>query len=253
MSELTRCPDCGHPNPPERTDCEACNFPLRGPAAAAPAGESPPEHEPQITIPRPIHRARARRPPPSNTPLTLWLVFGVIAAAAVVYIALQANLKRATPPVEGSNASQQQAADEFRAAIAQDSTNVDAQIGLANILFDTANWPEAIQHYQIAIRRDSTHVHAIVDLGVCYYNMGNTEDAERLFQLALVRDPHQPIALFNLGIVNERRGDLDKALSFMHRALESSPPEEMRKPIMDAMERVQKATGKKPGPIPDGR
>jgi Flp pilus assembly protein TadD len=224
---------------------------LRGPAAAAHAPESHADPEPAIHIPRPVRRAR--RPPPSNTPLTLWLVFGVIAAAAVVYVALQANMKREVAPVEGSSASQQQEADQFRAALAQDSTNVEANIGLANILFDTANWPEAIQHYKIAVRRDSTRVHALVDLGVCYYNLGNSEDAERLFQLALVRDPHQPIALFNLGIVYERRGDLEKAMSFMHRALESAPPEEMRQPIMDAMARVQKATGRKPAPLPDGR
>jgi len=44
----------------------------------------------------------------------------------------------------------------------------------------------------------------------------------------------------------------DLALQFYHRALESSPPEEMKPVLVSAMQRVQQKTGRKPKPLPDG-
>ena len=270
MPETLRCPDCGHPNPSGSTSCAACNFPLEaetGTASPGPsAGAAPPEQsgpgpqatepasrpasEPEILLPRPVRRARPR--PTSNQVLSLWLMFAFIAAAAVVYVAVKANLDRASQPVEGSNVDQQKQADQFRAALAKDSTNVEARIGLANILYDTGNWSEAIVQYRSAIRRDSTRTTAIVDLGVCFYNLGDSSEAEKLFNLALARDPHQAVALYNLGIVHERRNDFAGALSYYHRALESGPPEGMRQPLIDAMTRMQQKTGKVAPPLPDG-
>ena len=237
MPETLRCPDCGHPNPSDSTACAACNFPLQsetapvsdrpsagptapghgsgGPQATEPA--SGPASEPEIILPRPIRRARPR--PASNQALSLWLMFAFIAAAAVIYVAVKANLDRASQPVEGSNVDQQKQADQFRAALAKDSTRTTA----------------------------------IVDMGVCYYNLGDTEEAERLFNFALARDPHQAVALYNLGIVRERRNDFAGALSYYHRALESGPPEGMRQPLIDAMTRMQQKTGKVAPPLPDGR
>ena len=271
MPETLRCPDCGHPNPSDSTACAACNFPLQsetapvsdrpsagptapghgsgGPQTTEPA--SGPASEPEIILPRPIRRARPR--PASNQALSLWLMFAFIAAAAVIFVAVKANLDRASQPVEGSNVDQQKQADQFRAALAKDSTDVEARIGVANVLYDTGNWSEAIVQYRSAIRQDSTRTTAIVDMGVCYYNLGDTEEAERLFNFALARDPHQAVALYNLGIVRERRNDFAGALSYYHRALESGPPEGMRQPLIDAMTRMQQKTGKVAPPLPDGR
>ena len=194
---------------------------------------------------------RTRRPrPPQPIALQLWLMFGIFSAAVLVFVALKSNVDRARQPIEGSNEDQQKRAEEFRAALAKDSTNVEARIGLANVLYDTANWREAIAHYRAAVSRDSSRVTALVDLGVCYYNLSDTENAEKLFLLALQRDPHQPIALFNLGIVNERRSNAAQAMRYFHQALESSPPEEMKKAVMEAMVRLGKTSGLKAPPLP---
>lgn len=257
MTETNRCPDCGHPNPTGTESCAHCNFPLaaHGETPAAPPVSAPPEDasasgaaEPKIFLRRPQRRQRAS----ANQPLTLWLLFSFIAAVAVTFIAVKANVDRAHQPVEGSNQQQQEQADQFLAALAQDSTNVDAHIGLGNVLYDTGNWAEAIVHYRAAVRRDSSRTPALVDLGVCYYNLSQPEEAERHFVLALQRDPHQPVALFNLGIVNERRKQYEQAFQYFHRALQSSPPEEMKTAVMEAMQRIQEAQGKKAPPLPDG-
>ncbi|MGH7742798.1 MAG: tetratricopeptide repeat protein [Candidatus Eiseniibacteriota bacterium] len=151
--------------------------------------------------------------------------------------------------VDGATEEQLKRADEFRALLAQDSTDIQANIGLANVMFDTGNWSEAIVHYRAAISRDSTRATTFVDLGVCYYNLGDTDNAEKLFRLGLVRDPNQPVALFNLGVVAERNGDAATALKYFHKSLDNHPPEGMTQAIEDAMKRAQAAAGKKAGPI----
>lgn len=181
-------------------------------------------------------------------------MFAVLAAVLLVYIAISNTNKSSQPkpPVEGSTADQQQLADQFRHALEHDSTDVEARLGLADVMFDTGNWNEAIAHYARVVAADSSRVGAIVDLGVCYYNTGRSEQAERLFQLALVRDPHHPVALFNMGIVNEHKKDYDASLKYFHRCLESGPPENMREPLLQAMQRVLQASGQKASPLPDG-
>jgi tetratricopeptide (TPR) repeat protein len=256
MTEATiPCPDCGRPNPPGADACQFCHFPFEttesksASAGSAPAGA---ESEP-VVIPRPLRPIRPRRPRPDSTSLSLWLVFGSIAVLTLLFVAIQANVERAQEPVEGSSAEQQKAADELAAILEKDSTNVDAHNALGDILYDTGNWSQAIVHYRAVLARDSSRVPAIVDLGVCYYNLGETGQAERLFELALTKDPHQPIALFNLGIVNERKERYTEALQFYHRAMQSAPPEGMKQPLMDAMQRAQEKSGRKAPPIPEAK
>ena len=190
--------------------------------------------------------------------LFLWMFLGVVAAALLVWQAVDGFRKNNAVPVEGATVDQQRLADSLRVVITRDSTNVDATIEYANVLYDTANWPDAAKYYARAIAQDSTRVMAIVDMGVCYYNQGETARAEHLFQLALVHEPGYPVARFNLGIVNERMGEDETALKYFHQALESNPPEAMRPEIVKHMQQILQKTGKKvpaldPGAMPPGR
>jgi len=251
MSDTVHCPDCGHENPPGFETCAACGFPL-GEAPASPAPPATPDppaatpSAPHITIRRPLPRPRPRG---SQQATTLWLVFGTFAALMVIWVAIKANVDRASQPVEGSNPQQQVNADSLARVLQSDSTNVTAQVELANIFYDTGNWNDAIVHYRSALRKDSSQVSALVDLGVCYYNLGDAEEAERHFSLALNRDPHQPVALFNLGIVSERRKAYRQAMEFYHRALQTAPPEEIKQAIIAGMGRIQQAQGLQPKPL----
>jgi tetratricopeptide (TPR) repeat protein len=250
MTDTIRCPDCGAENPAGSASCGNCNFPLAEPAPSVPPG---PESEPEVVIRRPVRRPRPRPGPPVNsTSLSLWLFFGVAAAAALVWTGYSSFRKNNAPPIEGSSGDQRHLADSLQAVLERDSSDVDANIAYANILYDTANWPDAVRFYSRAIARDSARVEAIVDLGVCYYNQGQFERAEEIFLLALVREPHQPVALFNLGVVNERRGDGEAALRYLHRALESDPPEPMKQAILERMQKLLQKTGKKAPPLDQG-
>jgi predicted Zn-dependent protease len=264
MSETLHCPDCGHENPAGSKSCSNCNFPLTplepAPRAASAAAPEPPRVAPDAggaapaEVPKPYRMLRPRRPRPTDSglALSLWLMFGVIAAAAVIFVGVRANVERAQKPIEGAHEDQQKRADALRDSLATDSTNVSAHVGLGDVLYDTGNWSEAIVQYRAALARDSSRATTIVDLGVCYYNLGDVRHAEELFQAALRRDPHQAVALFNLGIVYERREDYNEALRYFHRAMESDPPEGMKQPLVDAMMTVQKKLGIKAPPLPDG-
>lgn len=260
MPDPIRCPDCGTENPGDATACSRCNYPLV-PAAAPGVPPVPPPalteaaapaaaDVPPVTIERPLRRpSRPQREPQSGLALSIWLFVGGFAALLLIFMGVKANVDRANEPIEGSSEAQQQRAGELQAALARDSTDIDARQRLADLYYDTSNWPQAISHYRRVVQQDSSRVTALVDLGVCTYNLGDAGEAERLFQLALRRDPHQPIALFNMGIVSERREDFETALRYYHAAMQSDPPENMNEALMQAMQRIQEKTGRSPGPL----
>lgn len=272
MSKDQRCPSCGHLNEHSATGCTQCNFPLHpelGEPAAPPAAETPkPKPEPAAAPAAPaeaaaaeargfdpgIRRVRPIRPRPPRGPqqtlqTQLWVILGGMAVLLILFTAFQGfqQSNKTQAPVEGAMQEQQHMADMARAELAKDSTNVNARIALANILYDTGNWSEAIVHYKSARRTDPDRIETIVDLGVCYYNLSQSDEALELFKSALKLDPNHPIALFNLGIVTEGQNKLDEALRYYQRALKAKPPEGMAQPLETATQRVM---AKLSGPAP---
>lgn len=261
MTHDPHCPSCGHENPAGAPACEACNFPL----SDAPPRPEPPQPTaeriaesgaPAISMER-IRPIRPRRPsgPQQALQAQLWLVIGglaVLAAGFGIYTAYQEFSKsQVKATVEGAKPEQQQAADVARAALDRDSTNVNAQVALADVLFDTANWPEAIIHYRAALRLDSTRVTSMVDLGVCYYNASDAATAESLWKRALALDPNLTQALFNLGFLNENRSDFEHALQYYHQAMQSNPGQ-IGPELADAIKRVSAKLGRTPPPLAPG-
>jgi tetratricopeptide (TPR) repeat protein len=248
MSDTIRCPGCGHENPVGSASCSRCNYPLQ---ESAPGAAPPGPAEPEIIIPRPVRRARPR-PVANPNALFMWMFLGLVAAALLVWQGLDGFRKNNSVPVEGSTAEQQRLADSLRDVLARDSTDVEATIEYANVLYDTANWAQAQKYYARAIAMDSSRVTAIVDMGVCYYNQGDASRAEELFLLALAREPAQPVALFNLGVVSERRGESEAALKYFHRSLESGPSEAMKEEIVHRMQGILQKSGREVPPLDQG-
>ncbi len=220
-------------------------------APAPPPAISAPAAKPAVEIRR-VRPIRPRRPadPQQKLQTQLIVVLGgmavVIAILSVAWQGYRKNNGPAQAQVPGATA--QQLADMALATnqIQADSTNVNAQIALANTLYDTANWSEAILHYRTALRLDPSRVTTIVDLGVCYYSLSDMASAEELFTRALLLDPRQPVALFNMGIVSEAKGESEKAVQYFKKALQSNPPEGMRAGLEESIQRVQAKVGKQP-------
>jgi cytochrome c-type biogenesis protein CcmH/NrfG len=271
MTHDLRCPSCGHVNAADASHCTQCNFPLRESAPAAPPSAAPPSAAPPSAPPPPaakpeppveismerIRPIRPRRPksPEEVQQSQLWLILGGLAVIVLVlyvgWTGFRQNNSGPTP-IPGAAEAQEKEADAARAAIARDSTNVNAQIALANVLYDTANWPEAIVHYRSALRLDSTRVTTMVDMGVCYYNLAKPDEAEVLFRQALTIDPNQPVALFNLGIVAENREQYQQALDYYHKAMRAGVPDNVAQGLNAAMKRVMDKLGKSAPPIAPG-
>jgi len=239
MPETVRCPDCGAENPAAAAACARCNFPLaQGIAAPAPAPvPAPAESRAFDPGPRPVRR-RSRPGTMEPVQVQLWLISGVAVVLGMLYFAAQGFWKSNVKPVEGARPEQQQQADLARNTLAKDSTNVAAQVALADILYDTGNWSEAIVHYRAAARLDPHRATTLVDMGVCYYNLSAFAVADSLFTRALELDARQPMALFNLGVVAETRQDYAKALEFYRRAQVSNPPTVMQQPLLQHMHDV---------------
>lgn len=226
-------------NEDQATACSNCNFPL-DPEIAAPEPAEPAVRgfEPNIRRVRPI-RPRPPRAPQQALQTQLWVILGAMAVLIILFTAFQGFRQNNPPPaVPGAMAEQQQVADIARAELAKDSTNVNARIALANILYDTGNWAEAVIHYRSAQRTDPDRVETIVDLGVCYFNLSQPEEASAQFMRALELNPNHPVALFNMGIVSESQNKLEDALEYYHRALQANPPENMRPPLEQSIQRV---------------
>jgi tetratricopeptide (TPR) repeat protein len=257
MLEDVICPSCGFRNPPDADSCAACNFPLKRAPGEGVAEPSRAEQSSAGGVPTYAPR-RSRRPPRGPAPLQgqamwLWLLFGSFAAILLVWTAVQTFRKSNTPevpPVAGVSPDQQAVVNSARAELARDSSNVEAHLALANVLYDTGNWEQAISEYRAVLRRDSTRVAPMVDLGVCYYNLGATPQAETLFHRALELQPGQPVALFNLGIVAEKHERWDEALRWFHEAMQNTQDEGLRGSIADAVKRTATKAGRTPPPLP---
>ena len=268
MAHEIACPSCGRTNPVEALECANCNFPLAhapelvaastsesATAPAQPSADAPSasalEREIALRSLRPI---RPRRPggPDQKLQMQLWLVLGGLSVLFILYTAVDGFKKNAKPQVqvEGAKEDQQHAADLARKALEADSTNLQARIALADVLYDTANWSEAVIHYKSAIRQDPNRVTSYVDMGVCYYNLSRMDDAVGLFKKALTLDPKQPVALFNLGIVAESRSEFDAALKYYHQAMQANPPDQMGQVLIEAIQRIMKKQGKQAPPLP---
>jgi hypothetical protein len=273
MTQEPKCPSCGRANAADALECENCSYPLNltaPPVASAPV-TPPPAPEPVAAAPEPaappapapapapstsggntrgydpnIKRMRTTRPRAAQTAaeklqFQLWLVLGGFAVLLVMYTAFQGFQKNnaAQPKIAGANEEMEHAATMARNELAKDSTNVNARIMLANILYDTANWPEAIIHYKSALRSDSTRVTTLVDLGVCYFNLGDSEDAIEKFRAALRHEPNHPVALFNMGVVAESKNELDEALGWYAKAQKAGGPQGLQQSLAEAMQRAQ--------------
>lgn len=227
-------------NEDQATACSRCNFPLH-PESAAPAPDEPPVRgfDPNIRRMRPI-RPRPPRGPQEALQTQLWVILGSMAVLVILFSAFKGFQQNNPPPaVPGAREEQQHVADIARAELAKDSTNINARIALANILYDTGNWPEAIIHYRSAQRTDPDRVETIVDLGVCYYNLADVDEASAQFKRALELNPKHPVALFNMGIVTEAQNKFDESLKYYERAMAASPPESMIPPLQQAIDRVK--------------
>ncbi len=120
-----------------------------------------------------------------------------------------------------------QAVDQIKLlkeALAKDPKNLNALIGLGNIMMDTSRFNEAIDAYQKALDIDPKNTDVRVDMGTCYRNIGKPDIAVKEYRKALEFNPQHLNGNRNLGVVlaYDLR-DYAQAVKAFEKALEIAP------------------------------
>ncbi|HET9950481.1 MAG TPA: tetratricopeptide repeat protein [Candidatus Eisenbacteria bacterium] len=246
MSQPTNtftCPRCGERLPAGFTRCDACGAYIV-PSSGGHGGLQGAQQGGQQGGGARQQRPQPKHAPQSSAGLPPWafLVIGLIAGGAVGY-ALRTAV---TPQMEGGaprgpadvmgggdmggdpmgggmgggamgapGGMQQtqmlpqviEALAKYRNTLASDPTNVEANVGMGNLMFDSGKWDKAIEHYSAALEKDPKNPDVRVDRAIAYHSIG--QDAQALDDLKRVtrENPTHKNAWLNLGVVAGAMGD----------------------------------------------
>lgn len=254
------CPRCGESLPPDFDRCDACGAELNaGAATAAPAAGGRHEGAPRSNAPAGANRSRGRSLPPARrgpqgVPGIAWLLLIVgLAVGGMVGFALHSAIgprgemgmplgpsdmmaggaggnqgAGGGPGVGGTRPTQMppqimQQVRDYKAALAKNPKDLDANIGLANLEFDSAQWEKAIEYYSRALEIDPKNADVRVDRAIAYHSTGQNDVAKReLLRVNRERPTHKN-AWLNLGVVLRETGDRAGAIRAFERYLELDP------------------------------
>ncbi len=238
------CPRCGERLPEGFTRCDACGALLSAPAAQAPSAPRPARE------PKPAARARpAPAPTAQSISGTAWifLAAGLLCGGAIGY-----TLHGAVGPREEggapmgpadvmSGASAGQAMpqgqmppgqmpqevvkmiSEYRQRLATNPDDVDANIGMGNLLFDSGQWDRAVDSYQRALDKVPGNADVRVDMAVALHNLGQNQKAKDEMERVTRENPSHRNAWLNLGVVSAQLGDRAGAVKAWEQYLKLEP------------------------------
>jgi tetratricopeptide (TPR) repeat protein len=261
------CPRCGESLPPDLDRCDACGFDLSA-AAARPSAASSQESSAK-------RGAAASRVENKGIPGIAWLllVVGLVVGGMVGFslhsaIGPRAESGMPTGPADimagaaggdapaagggmtggaGPGAPQRmpeqimQMVQAYKAALAKNPKDLEANIGLANLEFDSGQWDKAIEYYSRAIAIDPRNADVRVDRAIAYHATGKNDIAQKdLLQVTRERPDHKN-AWLNLGVVSRELGDRAQAIRAWERYLELDPQGEHAAGIRQEIESLKRA------------
>ena len=112
---------------------------------------------------------------------------------------------------------------KYRQVLARDPGDVEANIGLGNLLFDSGQWEKAVQHYQKALEKDPKNGDVRVDMAIAHHNLGQNDLALVELKRATKEFPDHKNAWLNLGVVSANVGDNATAIRAWERYLVLDP------------------------------
>lgn len=115
------------------------------------------------------------------------------------------------------------AIEETEKQLKQDPNNVQLNVQMGNLLFDSQKYEDAIPYYKKALEHEPHDPDVLVDLGVCYFNLEDYDKAKGLFQEALDVNPDHVNALYNLGVVAVRLREMDVLMDAWSKLVEVAP------------------------------
>jgi cytochrome c-type biogenesis protein CcmH/NrfG len=236
------CPRCGERLPESFNRCDACGAYISS-SSAAPAAAPP--RAGRETPHRPAGKARPA-PAAQGVSGTSWifLVAGLLCGGAIGY-----TLHSAVGPREeggmpqgpadvmaGAQAGAPQGMpqgqmpaevarmiSEYRQKLATNPDDVEANIGLGNLFFDSSQWQGAIEHYQKALDKAPANPDVRVDMAVAYHNLAQNDKAKEEMERVTRENPNHRNAWLNLGVVSAETGDRATAIRSFEQYLKLEP------------------------------
>jgi tetratricopeptide (TPR) repeat protein len=238
----TTCPRCGERLPAGFSRCDACGAYLAaGPSAPRAGGGG----------------GRGALPP--------WgfLLIGILVGGAVGYALRSAVTPREeggmpTGPADvmagpGGGSGEPdprtqmmpqvvEALGKYRATLIDDPGNVEANVGIGNLMFDSGKWEKAIEHYSTALERAPGNADVRVDRAIAYHSLGQNEKAAAELKRVTKEKPDHVNAWLNLGVVSRELGDHATTVEAWERYLKLQPQSPHAAAIRGEMERIKAGT-----------
>ncbi|MFN8673231.1 MAG: tetratricopeptide repeat protein [Candidatus Sericytochromatia bacterium] len=104
-----------------------------------------------------------------------------------------------------------QMVQKYKDALAKNPKDTEALTGLANMYYDSGQYPKAIEHYKKVIEIDEKNSNVQSDLGTAYFYTKDLKNAEVHLKKALEFDEKNLNARYNLGVVYKELGKKDEA------------------------------------------
>lgn len=151
-------------------------------------------------------------------------------AAVTVMLALVAAggcRKTEAPPAGGGETINLDALNEienYKEIIRKDPNNLQANVNIANLYFDTRQDLLAIEHYRKALAIDPGNVNARTDMAVCYRRTGSHDKAIEELKKAISTNPRHAQSRYNLGVILiHDKNDLESGIKAWEGLLENVP------------------------------
>lgn len=129
----------------------------------------------------------------------------LIAGAMLAVLIVPSGCRKQEPPRGGGGEPIHLNAlaeiENYKEILKKDPNNLQANINIGNLYFDTRQDLQAIEHYRKALELDPRNVNVRTDMAVCYRRKGEPDRAVEELKKAISIDPRHPQSRYNLGVI----------------------------------------------------
>jgi tetratricopeptide (TPR) repeat protein len=178
-----------------------------------------------------------------------WFMRGARSSGALAAVSENAGKQAGgQPSLEDMKRTADKQVEPLLAQLKNDPNNFELLTNIANVYYDTHQFPPAIDYYQRALRTKPEDASVRTDMATAYWYTGDAETAISEFKRALSYEPNKANALFNLGIVEwQGKMGVERALVAWQKLLDTNPKYENKEKLLELMAQVKKHSGIKPG------
>jgi hypothetical protein len=127
----------------------------------------------------------------------------------------------------------------YRQALAANPGDVQANIGLGNLLFDSGQWEKAIDHYSKALEKEPRNADVRVDRAIAYHSLNQDPKAKEELIAVTRSHPEHRNAWLNLGVVSANMEDNATAIRAWEQYLKLDPNGTHSAAIRDELKRMK--------------